>query len=291
MSWRRLLHEPLTHFLLAGSVLFGLSAFFGEPFGVNGNDTRIYVSADKIQQLHETWSRQRGTPPTDAQLRNLVEDFIREEVLYREAIASGLDQDDTIVRRRLSQKVEFLAQSIASTVEPSDIELQQFFEDNKEKYIIPTQVAFSHVYFSSSRRGARAPDDARTVLTRLTSDQLSAADASGLGDRFMLQYDYPPQSQEQIRDLFGIEFASQMFELPQGEWTGPVESSYGMHLIYIQHRILSRTPTLKEIHAQVMRDLNDQRIRTSANEYYRGLRSRFDIEIDEEALLNSQRSE
>ena len=291
MSRQRLLHEPLVHFLLAGSVLFGLSALFGDSFGVNSNDTRIYVSAEKIQQLHETWSRQRGTPPTDAQLRNLVEDFVREEVLYREAIASGLDQDDTIVRRRLAQKVEFLAQSIASTVEPEDTELQQFFENNKEKYIIPTQVSFTHVYFSSSRRGARAADDARSVLATLTSDQISAADASGLGDRFMLQYNYPPQSQEQIRDLFGIEFASKIFELPPGEWTGPVESSYGVHLIYIQKRSLSRTPTLQEIHAQVLRDLNDQRMRTTANEYYRGLRSRFDIEIDEEAFLNSQRSE
>ena len=291
MSWQRLLREPLAHFLLAGIVLFGLSALFGESLGVNSNDTRIYVSAEKIQQLRETWNRQRGTPPTETQLHNLVEDFIREEILYREAIASGLDQDDTIVRRRLAQKVEFLSQSIASTVDPSDADLQQFFENNREKYIVPTQIAFSHVYFSSSRRGTRATDDARAVLAGLTSDQLSTADASGLGDRFMLQYDYPPQSREQIRDLFGVQFASQMFELPSGKWEGLVESSYGVHLVYIQQRILSRTPDLKEIHSQVVRDLNEQRIRTAANEYYHGLRSRFDIEIDEEALLNSPRSE
>ena len=153
MDWRRLLREPLVHFLLAGGILFGLSALFGQSFGVGGNSNRIEVTADRIQQLRETWTRQRGAPPTRRELDSLIEDFIREEVLYREAIASGLDQGDTIVRRRLAQKVEFLAQSVASTVEPSEAELQAFFDDNAERYRIPEQVGFSHVYFSGSNRG------------------------------------------------------------------------------------------------------------------------------------------
>ena len=233
MHWPRLLREPLVHFLLAGGVLLGLSALFGQSFGVGGNSNRIEVTADRIQQLRETWTRQRGAPPTQRELDSLIEDFIREEVLYREAIASGLDQGDTIVRRRLAQKIEFLAQSVASTVKPSDAELQAFFDDNPERYRIPEQVGFSHVYFSGSNRGAGAEGPRRAARWRnWTSGEVATADAAQLGDRFMLQYEYPPQSRDQIRDLFGPRFAGRLFELPVDEWSGPELSSYGMHVVH-----------------------------------------------------------
>ena len=284
MRWQRLLNEPLVHFLLAGGVLLVLSALFGQSFGVGGNGNRIEVTADRIQQLRETWTRQRGAPPTGRELDRLIEDFIREEVLYREAIASGLDQGDTIVRRRLAQKVEFLAQSVASTVEPSDAELQAFFDDDPERYRFPEQVGFSHVYFSGSNRGAGAEAAARGALARLASGAAAAADAAQLGDRFMLQYEYPPQSRDQIRDLFGPRFASRLFELPVGEWSGPVLSSYGMHVVRIRQRIPSRLPGLDEVRSRVVLDLGEQRLRSAADTYYEGLRRRFEIVVDAEAL-------
>ena len=284
MDWRRLLREPLVHFLLAGAVLLGLSALFGQSFGVGGNSNRIEVTAERIQQLRETWTRQRGAPPTQRELDSLIEDFIREEVLYREAVASGLDQGDTIVRRRLAQKVEFLAQSVASTVEPSDAELQAFFEENRERYVIAEQVSFSHVYFSGSNRGAEAEDAARGALTRLTSSESPTAEAAQLGDRFMLQNEYPPQTRGQIRDLFGPRFASRLFELPVDEWTGPVPSSYGVHVVHVRQRVPSRLPELGEVRSQVARDLNEERLRSAADTYYEGLRRRFEIVVDAEAL-------
>ena len=284
MDWRRLLREPLVHFLLAGAVLLGLSALFGQSFGVGGNSNRIEVTAERIQQLRETWTRQRGAPPTPEQLNILIEDFVREEVLYREAVASGLDQGDTIVRRRLAQKVEFLAQSVASTVEPSDAELQAFFDDNQERYRVPEQVGFSHVYFSGSNRGASAETAARGALTRLATGEVPTAEAAQLGDRFMLQYEYPPQSRDQIRDLFGPRFASRLFELPVDEWTGPVPSSYGVHVVHVRQRVPSRLPALGEVRSQVARDLNEERLRSAADTYYEGLRRRFEIVVDAEAL-------
>ena len=280
MEFRGLLREPLVHFLLAGGVLFGLSALFGQSFGVGGASNRIEVTADRIQQLRETWTRQRGAPPTQRELDSLIEDFIREEVLYREAIASGLDQDDTIVRRRLAQKVEFLAQSVASTVEPSDAELQAFFDDNAERYRIPEQVGFSHVYFSGSNRGAGAEAAARGALAQLASGEVATADAAQLGDRFMLQYEYPPQSRDQIRDLFGPRFAGRLFELPVDEWSGPELSSYGMHVVRIRQRVPTRLPALSEVRSQVARDLGEERLRSAADAYYEGLRRRFEIVVD-----------
>ncbi len=279
-----LLREPLVHFLLAGGVLFGLSALFDQSFGVGGNGNRIEVTADRIRQLRETWTRQRGAPPTRPELDSLIENFIREEVLYREAVASGLDQGDTIVRRRLAQKVEFLAQSVASTVEPSDAELRAYFDDNGERYRMPEQVGFQHVYFSGSNRGAGAEAAARGALARLASGAVAAAEAALLGDRFMLQYEYPPQSRDQIRDLFGPRFAGRLFELPAGAWNGPVPSSYGMHVVRIRQRIPSRLPGLDEVRSRVVLDLNEERLRSAADTYYEGLRRRFEIVVDAEAL-------
>ena len=279
MRWQRLRREPLVHFLLTGGVLFVLSALFGQSFGVGGNGNRIEVTADRIQQLRETWTRQRGAPPTGRELDRLIEDFIREEVLYREAIASGLDQGDTIVRRRLAQKVEFLAQSVASTVEPSEAELQAFFDDDPARYRVPEQVSFSHVYFSGSNRGAGAEAAARGALARLASGAVPAAEAAQLGDRFMLQYEYPPQSRDQVRDLFGPRFAGRLFELPVGEWSGPVLSSYGMHVVRIRQRIPSRLPGLDEVRGRVLLDLNEQRLRSAADTYYETLRRRFEIVV------------
>ena len=279
MDRRRLLREPLVHFLAAGLVLFGLSALLGESFGAGDDRRRIEVSAGRIRQLSDTWTRQRGAPPTRAQLDGLIEDFIREEVLYREAIASGLDQGDAIVRRRLAQKVEFLAQSVASTIEPTDAELRVFFEANSERYVVPEQVGFEHVYFSRERRGAGAEEAARGALALLTGGGPAAAEAAALGDRFMLQRAYPPQTRDQIRDLFGPRFAARVFELPPDVWTGPVESSYGAHLVRVRRRVPSRLPALAEVRGAVTRDLDEQRLRSAADEYYARLRARFEIEI------------
>lgn len=284
MSWRRVLGEPLVHFLAAGAVLFGLSALAGESWGLGGGRDRIHVSAGKISQLRETWTRRWGAEPTADQLRGMVDDFVREEVLYREAIASGLDRDDVVVRRRLAQKVEFVAQNVAAAVAPSETELQEYFGRHAQRYAIPEQIGFSHVYFSRSARGADAERAARDALAGLRSGRSTAAETSRLGDRFMLQSEYPPQTQAQIRDLFGAEFAARVFELPPDEWAGPVPSSYGEHLVHVRHRVASRVPDLDEVRRQVVRDFEDERLRLAADRYYEELRGRYDVDVDEAPL-------
>ncbi len=284
MNWRHILREPLVHFLIAGAILFSLSALFGQSWGIGYSEDRIHVSAEKIRQLRETWTKRWGAEPNAEQLRSLIDDFIREEVLYREAIASGLDKDDTVVRRRLAQKVEFLAQSLASIIDPSESELEQYFEQHTEQYVIPAQVGFSHVYFSRSSRGSGAERAARDARAKLTSGQTSVTEASQLGDRFMLQYEYPPQTRAQIRDLFGASFAARVFDLAPDRWEGPVPSSYGVHVVRVRHRVPSRTPDLDEVRSQVTRDFEDARLRTAADTYYQGLRQRFEIDIAEAAL-------
>src|SRR5262249_36769651 len=161
-------------------MLLALSALFGRSPAFGGAQNRIQVTAATIQRLRETWTAQWGQPPASAKLQTLIDEFVREEILYREAIASGLDREDTIIRRHLAQKVEFLAQGVAAATEPSEAELRQFFEQHKASYLIPPKIAFTHVYFSTSRRGASASQAARDALERLAYTRTSAQEASAL---------------------------------------------------------------------------------------------------------------
>ncbi len=221
-------------------------------------------------------------------MHSLIDDYVREEVFYRQALASGLDKDDTIIRRRLVEKMEFLSQEIVSTSEVSPSELQQFFERHREKYSLPTQVAFSHIYFSSSKRGPAAERDARQALADWASRPASAARISALGDSFMLQYEYPPQTREQIKDLFGDDFAARLFELEVGKWSGPVKSSYGFHLVRVLQRVSSRLPDLNEVRNQVATDYKNQRLQTASEAYYAKLRRRYRVEVDTAALAAAE---
>jgi peptidyl-prolyl cis-trans isomerase C len=287
-SWiQKLLREPLAHFLIAGAVILALSSLFGHSQLTGASDERIVVSAAEIGRLREIWTRQWGHAPDAAQLDNLVNDYVREEIYYREALASGLDKDDTIIRRRLVEKMEFLSQELASG-EPSEAELQQFFAANRQKYSLPAEVGLTHIYFSTSRRGAAALEDARGALTRLTSNRLSSAEAAKLaatlGDSFMLQMEYPPQTRDQIKNLFGDGFADAVLNLEPGKWAGPIRSTYGWHLVRVTERAAPRQPTLDEVRNHVAIDYKNQRLQTASENYYTRLRQRYRVEIDQSAL-------
>ena len=164
---RALLREPLVHFLVAGAVLLALSTLLD---GGPGRPTRqVLVSSAKLRQLRDTWTAQWGEPPSPAQLQALVDDYLREEILFREAVVTGLDRDDTIIRRHLAQKMEFLAQGAATAINPTESEVAQYFASHAQQYQTPAKVAFQHVYFSSAQRGAMAATAAAQALTQLTT--------------------------------------------------------------------------------------------------------------------------
>lgn len=283
---RKVAREPLLHFLIAGALVLAASAIVGR---LNKRAERIVVSAADLQQLRETWASQWGRPADAAQMRGLVDDFVREEVLYREAIASGFDQHDTIVRRRLAQKVEFLAQGAAAAVEPSDANLKQFFEQHPERYLVPAKVAFSHVYFSDTRQGAIAQAAATDALAGLTSGRTSAESARTLGDPFMLQSDYPPQTRDEVRSLFGADFAARLFAFQPEKWEGPIRSSYGAHLVRVSQATPGRTPALEEVRDRLTVDFKEQRVRAVTDAFYQKVRAKYRVDVDEEALATGQR--
>lgn len=274
----KLLREPLVAFLLLGAVLFGLYAVSS---GALSDESRtIVISDSEIELLATTFRRQWQRPPTESELRALIDGRVREEVLYREALAVGLDRNDIVVRRRMVQKMELLSEDLATLADPTDAELQAFLQEGPDEYREPPRLSFSHVYFNLDRRGAAAEDDALRMLADLRSADAPPEAGFERGDRFMLESGYAAQSPADVQRLFGNAFAEELFELEPG-WQGPVPSGYGLHLVYVGPRVDGRMPDYQEIRDRLVSDLNRTR-RERANEaLYEGLVARYDVQIDE----------
>jgi hypothetical protein len=273
---KRVLREPLLHFLLAGLALF--AAYQALNRGAPAQDpARVVLTEDDVRQLTESWTILWQRPPTDQELADLVENEVREEVLYREAIALGLDRGDSVVRRRLVQKMEFLAEDAPAAPDPRPEELKAWFEQNRDRFVMPPQVSFIQVYFSFFKRKDRARADAELAFDELAGLGAEAADDPSLGDRIMFQPRYQAQSREEVSRVFGAKFADAIFQLPPGEWHGPIESSYGWHVVQVEELTSPATPPFETIEPQVKYEwLADQRA-TARRTAYEALRSRYEV--------------
>ena len=276
MNWKR---EPLVHFLLIGAALFVLSTFVGGD-GTASGETTITVTAQDIDWLRNTWARQWRRPPTAEELDGLIDNHIREEILYREALEMGLDRDDTIVRRRLVQKIEFLTEDLVDQIEPAEEELRRYFEENLETYRNPELRSFTHIYFSVDSRGDAAPAEAAAVLEQLSTSAEPPERAPELGDRFMMQYDFPRRSEAEVARHMGREFAQALFEVEPGEWQGPIRSGYGLHLVRVSEVFGSSLPGFEEVVDRMRDDLQRERRETANEAFLAGLRQRYEIVVE-----------
>jgi len=279
----RLVREPLLHFLVLGAALFVLQSIV-RPGIVGRRTTRIDVGPDELAWITNTWLQQYRRPPTESELHALVDDYVREEVLYREALAMGLDRDDIIIKRRMVQKMSFLSEDVATEHAPTRQQLERYYAGNRERYRLPPRLTFTHVYFSTDRRGAAARTDAERVLATLRG-AAAPARAPELGDRFMLQYDFAERSPDEIAQLFGGVFAESLFALPPvAGWQGPVASSLGLHLVRVIARTPGRLPALDEVMALVSQDYDLQRRNDANARRYASLRDRYTVHVDSAAL-------
>jgi hypothetical protein len=278
----KLLREPLFHFAALGVVLFLAYALASDLFSSDAG-RRIEIAESEIELLAESFQRRWQRPPTEQELRGVIEARVREEVLYREALAVGLDENDVVVRRRMVQKMEMLSQDLALLADPTDQELQAFFRERQEEYRISPRLSFSHVYFNMDQRGPAGEEDARRVLAGILSETPRPRSAPERGDRFMLGHDYTQRSPEDVRREFGNRFTDSLFELEPG-WRGPIASGFGLHLVYVGERVEGRIPEYGEIRDRLVVDYNRMR-RDRANEaLYEGLSERYEVEVDEEAV-------
>ncbi|MBW1899645.1 MAG: peptidyl-prolyl cis-trans isomerase, partial [Deltaproteobacteria bacterium] len=261
---KKWIKEPLLHFLIIGALIFVFYSIANKD-EVAVSDKKIVVTYAEIERLSNNWSKKWNRPPTETELKGLVESYIKEEVYYREALALGLDQNDTILRRRLMQKMEFLSNDLAALNTPDESALNKYFLDNQEKYELPARVSFTHIYFSLDKRGAKVIEDAKSVLSGL-----NALRAPELGDSFMMQYDFVQETPFEVERLFGKGFAEELFTLETNTWLGPIESGYGLHLVRISEKIDSRMPELASVIDKVRTDwMFEQRKKTNKEIYER----------------------
>lgn len=277
----RLLKEPLFHFLLIGALLLGIDAWRGDTAQEENARLLVRVTAGDIEHLRESWRRRWQRPPTQEELRGLVDAWVRETILYREALALGLDREDVVVRRRLAQKLEFLTEDLLAPGEVSDSELAGFLAEHAARYEIPPRLSFEHVYFSRDRRGDRVDGDARAALDRLLAG--TAPGPAEMGDPILLERRYADLPLSRVERLFGAEFADALAEAPVGRWTGPVPSGYGLHLVRIQERTQVRQPTLAEVRDAVERDYLSQSREEANRKFYESLRTRYRVVYEDGA--------
>jgi hypothetical protein len=275
---KRWLQEPLLHFLLIGAALFALFYQVADPETVA--DNRIVISETDIERMITLFERKLQRLPTQQELNGLVEAQIREEILYREALAMGLDRDDTIVRRRMAQKVEFMFNDLVDTAEPTDEELQRFLDENTDKFIESARTTFIHVYLNADKRGDTVEMDAKQMLQALNAQQ-DSFDPADTSDPFMFGYEFNDHSDHEVSRMFGRDFVESLAGLTPGGWAGPVVSGYGLHLVLIKERTDAWLPPLAEIRDSVLYELLAERRQQSNQAFYKTLRERYDVIVEQ----------
>jgi hypothetical protein len=272
------LKEPLLHFLLIGALIFGLYSALN-PEEDTFADNRIVVSSGDVERLSANWARRWDRLPTEAELKGLIDAYVREEVYYREALALGLDKNDTVLRRRLMQKMEFLSDDLADLNSPTEADIRQYFIANQNKYELPDRVSFTHIYFSYDKRGEKVIEDAEQALAAILEDDIISSTPEQ-GDPFILQYDFSLESPAEITRLFGEDFTKRLFTLEPGPWQGPVPSGYGLHLVKVVEKVAASTPELGEVVDKVRSDMLFEQREDLNKEIFQRFRERYEVIID-----------
>jgi hypothetical protein len=268
----RLWREPLLHFLLIGAALFLYYDIVGENDST-APSKRIHVNSGQLAQLVANFERTRLRRPTQDEVDLMVESHVREEIFYREAMAMGLDQNDPMVRRRMRMKLEFMLEDLSGQDAGDDV-LSDFLKQNPDRFRDEPQAAFRQVYLNPDQR----PDlenDARQLLSRLNA----GGDPDALGDRTLVSRSHQLAPQGVIARHFGDEFARQVVSLPAGDWSGPVYSPFGAHLVKIDARVDTRLPELVEIRDEVLREYLAEQREQQKKLAYEKLREGYEVTV------------
>jgi parvulin-like peptidyl-prolyl isomerase len=274
---RRFLKDPLVHFLVVGASLFALSAWRGE--WIRGGRERIVISADQVVQVRNAAEVLKGRAPTDEEVAALIEPTIRDEVLYREALALKLDVNDDEVRRRLVDKMNYLTQDTADPAPSSDAELRKFYDESPARFEAPELATFDQVFFSPAERGDSVEAVAKAGIAALRAGR----SPDEVGDHTPLRGAYQNAPRDQVDVLFGAAIAEALFTLPPGDWTGPFKSDFGLHAVRLHARTARRLPPFDEIRDQVAAEFAAERRRERNEAEYRRMRAHYDVVIEKPA--------
>ncbi|MEM9729730.1 MAG: peptidyl-prolyl cis-trans isomerase [Myxococcota bacterium] len=287
----KLLRDPLVHFLLAGALLFLLYGVVGSG-SVEDDESVIVVDRDALltfiqyrtKAFQPAVAAARLDALSDQELDRLVEEYVREEVLHREALALGLDRQDYIIRRRLVQKLEFITEGFtAGAVQTDEAALQRFFDTHADDYYVEPYVTFTHVFFETGTRPRESAHElAENKLAELNRKRVSFSAAPEHGERFPYHRNYVERTSEFVASHFGQEMSEAVFALPPdtSTWAGPFDSPYGVHLVMVTAHEDGRTPALEEVRGRVVEDARAATIRSQTQEAIESIVEEYDVRID-----------
>jgi len=240
---------------------------------------KIVVSASRVANLGDGFARTWRRLPNEQELQALIEDYVRDEVFYREGRAAGLDRDDVIIRRRVRQKMEFLADDM-SVPEPSDEQLAAYLASNPERFRAEDQLTFHQVFLSATRRANTIDRDSKQIASILARAD-GAVDATVLGDPFLLGEEFRNVSPSKVTSIFGESFAKQISVMEKGRWQGPISSGFGQHFVFISERVAGNLPPLDAVRPVVHREWANARRLEAEQKLYASLRNRYEIVVEE----------
>ncbi len=270
----KLLKDPVFHFALLGAGFFA-AYLLVDPTGPV--ESEIVITEEQQRQTIAGFTRVWGREPSEAELKALHDEWLREELANREARAMGLAADDIVIRRRLRQKYESVMEQMASAVTPTDEELRRWYRANSARYALDAQFAFRHLFFSSDRR-ENAFEDAREALETLGAR--SSDNAETPGDALALPAAFGLTTRSELANRFGSSFAEAMDEHDLGQWSGPVESAFGFHLVFLEEAVPERSPDLAEVRTAVLRDWRDEHLNRARDALYEELLQRYSVRFE-----------
>jgi len=273
---KRIAGEPLFHFLLAALVIFAAYGVLG-PTSSRRSD-RIVVTEPKIEQFAAVFAKTWQRPPTASELKGLIDDYVKEEIYVREATTLGIDKDDTVIRRRLRLKMEFINDAAIDALVPSDVELNAYLKSNQADFELEPMLAFQQVFLNPERHGDKIDQDAATILELLLTSP--GTDPASLGDASLLPPELPLTGQASIAQAFGPEFSAALDKAAPGLWTGPVRSGFGVHLIRVSERKPGRLPELTEVRDAVAREWANARRKELEALRFEELLKRYEVAIE-----------
>jgi peptidyl-prolyl cis-trans isomerase C len=273
--WRWFLSEPLLHFVVVGTVLFGAYRLISPEPEQGAGSRKIELTKDDARQLAVTWLAQGRPAPTPDQLRSLMDQKVTEEILFREAVALGLDRNDEIIKRRLAQKMDFLAADLAAMDEPSTDQLKEWYSKNSVRFALPPHLSFRHLYFSFDKHGEASREAAIAAISVISGKPAGSPEVGSVADPFMFRNYYGDATPEQMAKEFGPDFAKAIFNLKPGSWQGPIPSGYGWHLIWIDSIEPGRVPSFEEVTSAVKEAWLGERYTEVKNTALKEMRSRY----------------
>lgn len=273
MTARRLISDPLVHFLVLGAALFALYGAVS-PDELEESDTNnISITAEDLALMRDDWQKQYRRPPTSAETERLIAERVREEILYREALEMGLDQGDPAIRRQMAEKILFMFQDLATDEEPTAQELQEYLAANADKYALPATVSFRHAFFDTATR-ENADTDATSAMAEAPRDG-----AMPVGDAFEFGMGFNRVSEAELSRLLGAGFARAMLDVQGDGWTGPIQSDYGVHLVQVTDFQPARAAELAMMRDKVAADYALNQREAAAERYYAEAKQRYSIDV------------